>query len=312
MTMVAQSLPGGPWVEVDWNRFDPWRVMQVVHRLYEHPLLAPAKLVELGARLERRRQVRTHSGAAQPGTPFNDAPRLHPNRKGAVATLSDVAQADAWTSLLNIQTDDEYRTLVDAVLGELKPRIDRLDPGMSYRGGWIFVTSPSAITPFHMDKEHNFILQIQGRKRLYVWPPDDQVAVSEVARDLFHATHSRAKVQWSEELRSRALRFDLEPGMGAYMPSTAPHLVENGDGPSITASFTYYTDATRRNALLHLAHHYERRLGLSPPDVGARPLRDALLHGGVRVLLAARNAAEKLLGRNRVSPRAPYAVHRYS
>jgi hypothetical protein len=309
---IEQTLPGHPWVEVDWNRFDPWRVLAVRHRLDEHPLLTPASLVALGARLERKRQVRTHSGAAQPGTSFNDAPRLHPNRKGAVATLSDVAHANAWTSLLNVQTDDEYRTLVDAVLGELKPQIDRVDPGMSYRGGWIFVTSPNAITPFHMDKEHNFILQVQGRKRLYVWPPDDRVAVSEDARDLFHATHSRAKVQWNEDLRSRAIRFDLEPGMGAYMPSTAPHLVENGDGPSITASFTYYTYATRRDSLLHLAHYYQRLLGLNPPDVGTRPLRDAVLHAGLRALLAGRGAAEALIGRTRISPRAPYAVHRYS
>jgi hypothetical protein len=308
---VQQQASQRPWLEVDWARFDPWRITAITHRLYEHPLLAPGSLVELGRRLERKRQVRTHSGAAEAGTSFNDAPRLHPNRKGAVATLSDVEHANAWTSLLNIQGDDEYRGLVDAVLDQLKPQIDRVDPGMSYRAGWIFVTSPNAITPFHMDKEHNFIVQVQGRKRLYVWPPDDTVAVSEAARDLFHATHSRDKVRWSEELRARAIRFDLEPGMGAYMPSTAPHLVENGDGPSITASFTYYTDATRRNALLHMAHHRARRLGLNPPPVGAHPLRDAVLHGGLRALQAAR-AALAFGGKDRPSPRAPYAVHRYS
>jgi hypothetical protein len=312
MVTAQQESRQRPWLEVDWNRFDPWRVTPLTHRLYEHPLLAPASLVELGRRLEARRQVRTHSGGAQAGTPFNDAPRLHPNRKSAVATLSDVEHANAWTSLLNIQTDDEYRTLVDTVLGEVKPHLDRVDPGMSYRAGWIFVTSPNAVTPFHMDKEHNFIMQVQGRKRLYVWPPDDKVAVSEVARDLFHATHSRAKVHWSEELRKRAIRFDLVPGMGAYMPSTSPHLVENGDGPSITASFTFYTHATRRNSLLHLAHHYQRRLGLEPPDVGARPLRDTVLHSGLRMLLAVRSVALRLTGRGRISPHAPYAVHRYS
>jgi hypothetical protein len=96
------------------------------------------------------------------------------------------------------------------------------------------------------------------------------------------------------------------------MPSTSPHLVENGDGPSITASFTFYTHATRRNSLLHLAHHYQRRLGLEPPDVGARPLRDTVLHSGLRMLLAVRSVALRLTGRGRISPHAPYAVHRYS
>jgi len=147
---------------------------------------------------------------------------------------------------------------------------------MLYRAGWIFVTSPRTITPFHMDKEHNFILQIQGKKRLYVWEPDDIEVLSEEARDLFHATHSRDLVAWREESRKRAHVFELKPGMGAYMPSTSPHLVENLDGPSITASFTYYTNATRRNARLHTLHQRMRGWGMTPSPVGARPALDAV------------------------------------
>ena len=37
----------------------------------------------------------------------------------------------------------------------------------------IFVSSPGAVTPFHMDHEHNFILQIRGNKKLYTWDPMD-------------------------------------------------------------------------------------------------------------------------------------------
>ena len=62
---------------------------------------------------------------------------------------------------------------------------------MCHRAGWIFVTSPGAVTPFHMDDEHNFILQIAGRKRLYVWDPQDRSVVSDLGQELFHARHSR-------------------------------------------------------------------------------------------------------------------------
>ena len=55
---------------------------------------------------------------------------------------------------------------------------------MLYRAGWIFVTSPHTITPFHMDKEHNFILQIKGNKRLYVWEPDDVETLQRMVRRL--------------------------------------------------------------------------------------------------------------------------------
>ncbi len=96
-------------VEVDWPSFDPWRIQPVRHRLMEHPLLQPDQLVELGKRLEVDGRVRTHSNVAQAGTPFNSAPRLHPNRMSAADTLQRIRDAKAWMSLLNVQSDPTYR-----------------------------------------------------------------------------------------------------------------------------------------------------------------------------------------------------------
>jgi len=306
VTSLDDMPRAGRWLSIDWPRFNPWQICQVEHQLMSHPLLRPARLVELGKRLEARGQIRTHSRNAAAGTPFNDAPSLHPNAQSAAATLGDIANASAWLSLLNVQTDDIYRSLVDAVLDELKPDVDRVDPGMCYRGGWIFVSSPNTVTPFHMDREHNFIMQIAGRKRLYVWEADDTVAVSEHARDQFHDTHNRERVVWRDELKSRARVFELEPGMGAYMPSTSPHLVENGDNPSITVSFTYYTNSTRRNSVLHKTHNRLRARGVALPAVGERPMIDALLVRAVRLTGAFGVAVD---GRR---DDAPYAEHLFA
>lgn len=259
---------------IDAPAFAPWAISAVSHQLCGHPLLNIDALVELGQRLEARKLVRTHSDEAGAGSSFGDAPILHPNRRSAAETLSGIADAHAWMSLLNVQSDPVYRRLVDEVLDAIKPMIDRHDPGMCFRGGWIFVSSPGAITPFHIDHEHNFILQIAGRKRVYVWDPFDREVVSEHAQELFHDHNSREKIVWNESFRSRARIFDLEPGQGGYMPSTAPHMVENGSEPSITMSFTYYTDSTRRRELLYRGNAKLRRLGLAPRPVGASALAD--------------------------------------
>jgi hypothetical protein len=263
--------------DVDWATFKPWKVAPVRHRISDHPLLQLPPLIELSSRLAKHGRIRTHSNDAYAGTAFNHAPMLYPNQRSPEETLANIESAKAWMSLLNVQTDEIYRGLVDEVLDDLKLGIDRFDPGMTYRGGWIFVTSPNTVTPFHMDKEHNFIMQIKGNKRLLVWEKDDLEVLSEEARDLFHASHSRDLVTWREEARARAHVFELKPGMGAYMPSTAPHLVENGDNTSVTVSFTYYTDATRRDSRLHSMHQRLRGWGLSPSPVGARPFLDSLL-----------------------------------
>jgi hypothetical protein len=293
--------------DIDWGGFKPWQPSAVRHRLSEHPLFDMDSLVALGQRLEARRSVRSHSDQATAGTSFAQAPQLHPSPQAVSGALRDVAHAQAWMSLLNVQSDATYRRLVDQVFDDLAPMLSQHDPGLCYRGGWIFITSPGAVTPFHMDKEHNFILQIRGSKTLYVWDPDDTEVLSEAARDLFHATHSRDRVQWQESHRARAHRHVLQPGMGAYMPSTSPHLVENGDNVSVTASFTYYSDATRRNALLHTLHHRLREHGGMPPPVGAHPWRDSMAYAACRSAVTAKQWLRRIRQQDISPDNARYA-----
>jgi hypothetical protein len=301
------GIMSAPRIRLDPATFEPWKVQGVAHALSEHPLLQIGALVELGKRQQARNLVRTHSADATAGTSFAEAPNLHPNTQGAVATLAEIEKARAWMSLLNVQADPIYRTLIDEILGEVRPIVEGRDPGMCYRAGWIFVSSPNAVTPFHMDREHNFILQIRGRKRLYTWDPFDREVVSERAQELFHDQHSRALVTWSEAHRARARVFELEPGLGGYMPSTTPHMVENRDGPSITISVTYYTDATRRRELLYRGNARLRRLGLEPHPVGASPGRDRVKHAVLTGYTSAKNLVRRALGRGIRENDQPYA-----
>lgn len=266
------------WIDFDSAAFDPWRIMAVRHHLTDHPLLQLEALQALGERLEARGSIRSHASGAKPGTPFNSAPDLFPNPKSATDTLRAIRDAKAWTSLLNVQIDPTYRELVGEVLEGVRPQVEAVDPGMCHRGGWIFITSPNTVTPFHFDKEHNFILQVHGTKRIYVWDHRDTVVASEHSRDLFHLSNERYLLRWRDEFRERARVFDLEPGQGAYMPSTSPHMVENGPDPSVTASFTYYTDATRRDALLHKSHALMRRMKITPPAVAPASAFDTATH----------------------------------
>jgi ribosomal protein L16 Arg81 hydroxylase len=299
-----------PLIKMDWAGFRPWSVAAVEHSISEHPLLQVDQLIELSQRLEAEGRVRTHSSKASADTPFNDAPDLHPHLMSSKRTLEDIRKAGAWLSLLNVQTDETYRKLVDEVLDSIRPLVEARDPGMCYRAGWIFVSSPGTITPFHFDKEHNFILQIHGRKTIYVWEPDDLVVADDLARDRFHARRQRDRVVWKEEFRARAHKFDVGPGQGAYMPSTAPHLVEVADEPSVTMSFTYYTRSTRRDALVRTARGRLAELGLNVPPVGKSAWFDQVLHCGAACLRAGKGAVSQLRGRPMRLDSAPYAQAR--
>jgi hypothetical protein len=169
------------------------------------------------------------------------------------------------------------------------------------------VSSPRTITPFHFDTEHGILLQILGRKTVYVWEPTDTIVASEKARDRFFAYGKRDLLVWQDEFKQRARKFELEPGMGSYQPSTSPHLVEVGDSPSITISFTFYTNGTRRKAMLHRAHQSLRNHGVEMSPVGTQPGIDNLLHAGYRAFVTTKQAFRRLCGQKVIRDNLPYA-----
>jgi len=284
----------GPGIAFDVGGFDPMRIQPVRHELMAHPLLQLPKLVELARRLPT---VRYHDDRAEPNTSFTDAPRTHRVDLPPHEVVANIENAHAWLALHNIQNDQEYRGLVDEVLDHLRPRVETRDPGMHHRAGWIFVTSPHALTPYHMDHEHNFILQVRGTKTINVWDPLDREVVTERSLELFHHDYSRELVVYQEEFQARAHVFDVKPGMGAYMPLTSPHLVKNGPDVSITVSFTYYTSETRRREMLHKVNHRLRSIGLQPRPVGSRPVVDSAKYHLVSRFDQAKRILSKVVGR---------------
>jgi hypothetical protein len=297
-----------PNIAFDTASFDPMRIQAVRHEMMGHPLLELSSLVELAARLEPRGLVRRHSGGAKPSTDFHSAPEALPTQLAALDTIKNIEQADAWMALHNIQEDPTYRKLVDEVLDYVRPMIDAKDPGMCHRAGWIFVTSPGAITPYHMDHEHNFILQVYGKKTLHVFDPLDRNIVTERSLELFHAQHSRELVRYDESFERTASVFELEPGMGGYMPTTAPHWVKNGDGVSVTISCTYYTQETLRRKLLYKGNYFLRGLGLQPRAIGESDLRDRAKALAFRTHLAAKGLVRSVRGKPSPELTGRYAV----
>lgn len=301
------SIEKAPLVQVDWTTFDPWRVQQVRHRLCDHPLLQMDQLIGLGKRLEVVGETVSFNSDVTADADFDTASRTHPNPQKAAPTLRDIANAKAWMLLRHVQADPVYCGLVDSVLDEIKPQIERNDPGMCFRAGWIFVQSPHTVTPFHIDKNHVLVLQVRGEKTLYVWDADDVEVVSDRARDRFHTNHQLDLAPWNETFRARAHVFHLRAGDGVYMPLTSPHMAEMGDEPSVAISFSYNTDASRRNTSLHRLRERTRRSGIKLPPVARHSALDAACYAGVRALGSIKSFSRGLFGRSSHSDGEPYA-----
>jgi ribosomal protein L16 Arg81 hydroxylase len=141
--------------------------------------------------------------------------------------------------------------------------------------GFIFITSPGSVTPYHMDPEHNFLLQIRGTKRIHLFDGRDRSIVSEEDLER-HYGGAHRNLEFRPEYEDKSLKFDLKPGFGLHFPVTAPHYVQNGSEVSVSFSITFRTPDIERRSMVHNYNAFLRRRGLRPAPVGMHPWRDSV------------------------------------
>ncbi len=204
------------------------------------------------------------------------------NGLDVIATIRSIEENNSWLVLKNIEQDPEYRALLDGLIDELEPSI-RVKTGKTLRReAFVFVSSPHAITPFHMDPEHNILLQIRGSKTMYAYPADDPEIVSPEQHEAYHGGGHRNLVH-KPSFDEKAIAHRLSPGMGVVMPVKAPHWVKVGDEVSISLSITWRSYLSVREADIRCMNHFLRHRGHTPMPVGANPLLDRVKAIGWRV-----------------------------
>lgn len=247
------------------------RPFLIRHRLSDHPLFALPRLVEL-ARALPEKDIEYNAG----NIPISLDPHQTPRTGLSVEeTIRRIEECRSWLVLKYVENDPSYRELLHRSLAEVRPHSEPLVPGMQQAQGFIFITSPGSVTPYHMDPEHNFLLQIRGSKRIRQFDGRDRSIVSEEQLEHFYSGAHR-NMTFDEANRDKAWVYDLPPGQGLHFPVAFPHWVENGPAVSISFSITFRTPDLERRVLVHNVNAWLRRRGLTPTPAGRRPWLDAL------------------------------------
>ncbi len=264
------------------------RPFRIEHNLVDHPLFQLPRLIELAGALPGKK-VEYNAG----NIPVNQAPDKTPRTGLPIEeTIRRIEECRSWMVLKNVELDPNYRELLDACLEEVFARApSHRDAGL--REAFIFISSPGSVTPYHMDPELNFLLQIHGSKQFHVFPSGDRSLLSEVELERFYSGAHRNLV-FRDEYQEKATTFELQPGDGVHVPVTDPHWVKVGDESySISFSITFQTLACERRAALYSINHALRQKGRTPTAVGQSPLRDTLLYAKHRI----GRRLQRLLGR---------------
>lgn len=264
----------------------PLSPAKLTHRLLSHPLLELGAIAELATRLD--------SGSIEynPGNlPIGIAPEDVPKPALSVAdTIRAIEDAGAWMVLKRIEQDSAYSELLHAIIAELAPIIGPTTGAAEKCEGFIFVTSPGSVTPFHFDPEHNILLQVRGSKTMTLFPGDDEQLFDPRVHELFHIGKHHRNLPYDESFAASGNAITIGPGEAIHVPVKAPHWVLNGPDVSISLSVTWRSAWSFAEADARAFNHILRGMGVTPASPAAFPARNAGKSIAYRAIRRAREA----------------------
>jgi hypothetical protein len=285
-------------IELDLRRFSACfghAPTTVRHSLVDDPLLTLEAIAELADSLPPGSVERHGQAANLPVVMPGGAPPVSGRPSD---TVRGIETNGCWMVLWYIEQSTPYADLLRRSLAGVAPHIPEGEGTMRREEGFLFLSAPNAVTPVHIDPEHNFLLQIRGRKDMNVCPfPDPGAEERELVR-YFAGGHRNLESVPSEETT-----FTLTPGEGVYVPSFMPHWVKNGDKPSISLSITFRTAVSERAEHVHAVNARLRRLHLTPTPPGRSRTTDRAKDLSYSCFLGWRSRAGRL--RRQVSGRRP-------
>ena len=248
----------GPQARAAFAAAYPETPAVIDHGLTEHPLLTLDALAVLAGKLPGS-SIEYNRGNLPLGVDGKPAP----TGIGIEDTIRHIATSNSWAVLKNIEQVPAYEALLLALLGELRPAIEARTGAMLRPQGFVFISSPDAITPYHFDPEHNILLQLVGSKVMTQFPAGDPHYAPDATHESYHSGGPRELV-WRDEFASGGRAFALRPGEAVMVPVMAPHHVRNGPISSISLSITWRSDWSFAEADARCWNGLLRKAGFSP------------------------------------------------
>ncbi|WP_245228479.1 cupin-like domain-containing protein [Pontixanthobacter sp. CEM42] len=178
-------------------------------------------------------------------------------------TIRHIATSNSWAVLKNIEQSPRYNALLLSLLDEIKPQIEAKTGAMLRPQGFIFISSPNAVTPYHFDPEHNILLQLKGSKVMTQFPAGDARFAPDQVHEGYHSGGAR-ELTWQDEFAEHGTELAITAGQALFVPVMAPHFVRNGPTSSISLSITWRSDWSFEEADARGFNRILRKAGLNP------------------------------------------------
>ena len=244
----------------------------VSHNLADHPLFELRRLMELAGKLLPLTDKVVF---------YTDSPKLdqgwnRSRHKGAsiFEAFSHLEETNSWILLKSIQEVPKYQVLLKECLAELGglTNVD-LNKEITWADAYVFISSPHTVTPYHIDHESNFLIQIHGEKEVNLFDPNDRTILTDPEIEQYYVGDLNG-AKYREEVQGKAKVFKIAPGQGVHHPVRAPHWVRNGNTYSVSLSVLFFMREFDLQARVYQANHYIRKLKMTPTPPGKSSMKD--------------------------------------
>jgi len=246
------------------------------HKLADHPLLQMDEIRKLVKRIPKDGLF--YSAGIKPESAIIGDWHTYPGQHPLDYAIDHMDNANAYMYILGPEVDPQFNILYL----ELKANLDAFCRRNGYRLTdsrlALFISSPGAIAPYHIDEQHTLIAQIKGSKTMYQWPAGNNLVTTPEELEIFFAGVTR-RLALKNDAENLRRPFAMTPGKGVYIPFAAPHSVTNGNAVSISLSIIFNTTETHKLHNIYRANHVLRtKFGRSPSPPGDSAWRDELKH----------------------------------
>lgn len=251
----------------------PLKPFGIRHKLSGHPLLTLARVAKLASEMPRD-LIEYNSGDASIS---QDPDKVKSVDLDPVAVVKSIESAGAWMVLKRVEKNPEYRQLLEDTLTSVaraRGFKSNEDAGFSQIEGFLFVSSPNSTTPFHMDAEDNFFVQIHGDKIFAVFDNRDGGIAND--EQVEYSTTKHRNVPYNDSFKPRGTEFKLVGGDGCYIPYQWPHWVKTAGTYSISLAITWKTEEVKRMNDLHFFNSMLRSFGMPQAAPGKNPALDKI------------------------------------
>jgi hypothetical protein len=180
--------------------------------------------------------------------------------------VGDTSGADTMTAIqngrmwLNMRKVGEFDARYQMVLDQIFDEFEAVVPGLETfkRNIGILVSSPKVQVFYHVDVPGQSLWQVEGQKRVYIYPPRDPFLSKESLEGIILGL-TEEEIPYKKSFDDHAEVYDLEPGQALHWPLNGPHRIDNADCLNISVTTEHWTSEIRNSYAVNYANGVLRR-----------------------------------------------------